>query len=68
MMATAEHFCSKSPYITYIVNHSRLNKILIRNQSLSMGPWQGDRALLGGLEFGFREILANGAGQKKLKN
>ena len=33
-----------------------------------MGPWQGDRALLGGLEFGFREILANGAGQKKLKN
>ena len=48
--------------------HSRASKILIRNQSLSMGPWQGDRALLGGLEFGFREILANGAGQKKLKN
>ena len=45
--------------------HSRPNKILIRNQSLSMGPWQGDRALLGGLEFGFREILANGAGSKK---
>ena len=33
-----------------------------------MGTWQDDRALLGGLEFGFREILANGAGQKKLKN
>ena len=32
-----------------------------------MRPLQGDRALLGGLEFGFREILANGAGQKKLK-
>ena len=30
-----------------------------------MGPWQGDRALIGGLEFRFREILANGAGQKK---
>ena len=33
-----------------------------------MGPLQGDRALLGGLEYGFREILANGAGQNKLKN
>ena len=47
--------------------HSRLNMILIRNQSLSMGPFKDDRALLGGLEFGFREILANGASQKKIK-
>ena len=29
-----------------------------------MGPFQDDRALLEGLEFGFREILGNGAGQK----
>ena len=50
------------------VPHSKPNKILIRNQSLSLGPLQGDRALLGGLEFGVREILANGADQKKLKN
>ena len=42
-----------------------MGKILISNQSLSMRPLQVDRALLGGLEFGFREILANGAGQKK---
>ena len=33
-----------------------------------MGSWQGDKALLGGLIFGLREILANGAGQKKSKN
>ena len=33
-----------------------------------MGTWKGDRALLGGLEFGFWEIQANGASQKKLKN
>ena len=50
-----------------VMPHSRLNKTLIRSQSLSMGPWQGDKALLGGLEFVFREILANGAGQKKIK-
>ena len=30
-----------------------------------MGPSQGQRAMLGGLEFEFWEILANGAGQKK---
>jgi len=47
--------------------HSRPNKILIRNQSLSMRPLQGNRALLGGPEFGLGEILANGAGQKKIK-
>ena len=47
--------------------HSRLNKILIKNQSLSIGPLQGDTALLVGLEFGFREILANGVGQKNWK-
>ena len=47
---------------------SRLSKILIRFQSLSMGPLLGYRAFLGGLEFGFREILANGAGQKKIRN
>ena len=32
-----------------------------------MGPWQGDRALLGGLEFGFREILANMGWPEKIK-
>ena len=33
-----------------------------------MGPSQGQRAILGGPEFGFWDILTNGAGQKKLKN
>ena len=33
-----------------------------------MGPSQGQRAMLGGPEFVFWEILANGAGQKKIKN
>ena len=47
--------------------HSRLNKILIRKKSLSMGPLQSDKALLGGLEPGFREILANGTGHKKIE-
>ena len=51
-----------------LIFHSRAIKILIRNQSLFIGPLQGDRAFLGGLEFGSKEILANGAGQKKLKN
>ena len=32
-----------------------------------MGPSQGQRAMLGGSEFVFWEILANGAGQKKNK-
>ena len=32
-----------------------------------MGPSQGQRAMLGGPEFVFWEILANGAGQKKNK-
>ena len=32
-----------------------------------MGPLQGQRAMLGGPEFVFWEILANGAGQKKIK-
>ena len=30
-----------------------------------MGPLQGQRAMLAGPEFVFREILANGGGQKK---
>ena len=50
------------------VGHSRASKILIRNQSLFMGPSQGQRAMLGGPEFVFWEILANGAGQKKIKD
>ena len=40
----------------------------MRNQSLFMGPSQGQRAMLGGPEFVFWEILANGGSQKKLKN
>ena len=32
-----------------------------------MGPSQGERPLLRGPEYGFSEILANGAGQKKQK-
>ena len=32
-----------------------------------MGPSQGQRAMLGGPEFVFWEILANGAGPKKMK-
>ena len=32
-----------------------------------MGPSQGQRAMLGGPEFVFWEILTNGAGQKKIK-
>ena len=47
--------------------HSRASKILIRNQSLFMDPSQGQRAMLGGPEFVFWEILANGAGHKKDK-
>ena len=33
-----------------------------------MGPLQGDRALLGGSEYGLVEILQNGACQKNIKN
>ena len=33
-----------------------------------MEPSQGQRVMLGGPEFVFWEILANGAGQKKIKN
>ena len=32
-----------------------------------MGPLQGQRAMLGGPEFVFWEIQANGADQKKIK-
>ena len=52
----------------HCTTHSRATKILIRNQSLFMGPSQGQRAMLGGPEFVFWEILANGGGQKKSKN
>ncbi len=47
--------------------HSRASKILIRNQSLFMGSSQGQRAMLGGPEFVFWEILANGEGRKNQK-
>ena len=33
-----------------------------------MGPFQGEKALLGDPDYGFRKILANVAGQKKIKN
>ena len=33
-----------------------------------MGPSQGDRALLGGSEYGLVEILQNGACQQNIKN
>ena len=49
-------------------HHSRASKVLIRNQSLFMGPLQGQRAMLGGPEFLFGGILANGGGQEKSKN
>ena len=52
----------------YETIHSRAGKTLMRNQSLFMGPSQGQRAMLGGPEFVFWEILANGGGQKKSKN
>ena len=52
----------------YETIHSRAGKTLMRNQSLFMGPSQGQRAMLGHPEFVFWEILANGGGQKKLKN
>ena len=68
VIITGAHLTDQMEGGEILTKHSRLNKILIRNQSLSMGPWQVDKALLGGLEFGFREILANGAGQKKIKN
>ena len=32
-----------------------------------MGPSEGEKALSGGPEYGFRKILANWAGQKKFK-
>ena len=51
-----------------LAQHSRANKILIRNQSLFMGTSQGQRDMIGGPECVFWEILANGAGQKKIKN
>ena len=31
------------------------------------GTLEGEKALLGGPEYGFRKILANGAGPEKLK-
>ena len=33
-----------------------------------MGPSQGGKTFLSTPDYGFKEILANGAGQKKLKN
>ena len=33
-----------------------------------MGPLHSQNAILGGPEFGFREILANGTRQKKINN
>ena len=39
----------------------------IKSQNPWMGPFRGERALLGGPDYGFRKILANGAGQEKLK-
>ena len=48
-----------------ITIHSTLSKDLIKSQPPWMGPSQGERALLGGPDYGFRKILANGAGQKK---
>ena len=51
-----------------ISKHSTLSKDLIKIQPPWMGPSQGERTLLGGPDYGFRKILANGAGQEKLKN
>ena len=60
--------CHHTSLDSKLALHSRASKILIRNQSLLMGPLQGQRAMLGGPEFVFWEILANGGGQKKSKN
>ena len=56
-----------NPSVRKIVQtiHSRASKILIRNKSPFMEPSQGQRAMLGGPEFVFWEIIANGAGQIK---
>ena len=61
-------FFSNRDIKTFDAVHSRASKVLIRNQCLFMGTSQGQRAMLGGPEFVFWEILANGAGQKKIKN
>ena len=62
-----EIFCDHSAKCSVFDNHSKLRKNLIKSQSLWMGPLQEERALLGGPEYVFWEILANGAGQKKIK-
>ena len=56
---------TKTPAV--IPTHSNLNKDLIKSQLPLMGPSQGEKALSGGPEFGFRKILASGAGQKNIK-
>ena len=57
-----------TPQLSCGIYHSRASKILIRNQSLLMRPLWDQRAMLGGPEFVFWEILANGGDQKKSKN
>jgi len=42
-----------------------VSKVLTKSQPPWMGPSQAEGALLVGPEYGFREILSNGAGQKK---
>ena len=51
-----------------VVVHSTLKEDLIKSQPPSIRPWQGKKALLRGPVYGFKEILANGASYKKVKN
>ena len=55
------------PFI-HITLHSTLRANLIKNWIPLTGPSQGDKALLGGSEYGLVEILQNGACQKNIKN
>ena len=47
--------------------HSRLSKILIRNQSPWMGPLSRKKAFLGRPEYLILEILANRVSNHRLK-
>ena len=62
------HSSTSEMLYIFISKHSRAMRNLTKVWKTKNGPLQGDRALLGGLNFGFREVLTNRAGQKKTKN
>ena len=50
-----------------MLNNSTISKNFIKSQPPWMSPLQDEKPFLRGPEYGFSEILANGAGQKKMK-